>query len=283
MTHFYKIAGITVKVSAEDSIMYTDSEMLSPYLTDECENAVSFEFSLCDEMPKPHGEQIVHTGNVRVFSTPFGEQRYYGDVNFSFDGAGMCVTYEKDVITVKVKKNKFCQGINPHHILDSIMLEHLITMRGGVLLHSSFIKYKDSAILFTAPSGVGKSTQARLWCELEGAELINGDKSAVYTDEVCGIPFSGSSGVQLNKSAPPRAIVYLAQAKENSIKRLYGKEAFIHVWEGCVVNLWNQNDVIRAMDNVNDIITKIPIYYMSCTKDGSSVGFLNNILLKEAR
>jgi hypothetical protein len=37
------------------------------------------------------------------------------------------------------------------------------------------------------------------------------------------------------------------------------------------------------MDNVNDIITKIPIYYMSCTKDGSSVGFLNNILLKEAR
>ncbi len=283
MTYFYKIAGVTVKVSAEDSIMYTDSEVLSPYLTDEDENAVSFEFSLCDEMPEPVGKQIVHTGNVRVFSTPFGEQRYYGDITSSWHGAGMCVTSEKDVITVKVKRNQFCQSIKPHHVLDSMMLEHLIVERGGVLLHSSFIKYGDSAILFTAPSGVGKSTQARLWCELEGAELINGDKSAVYTDEVCGIPFSGSSGVQLNKSADPCAIVYLSQAKENSIERLYGKEAFIHIWEGCVVNLWNQNDVIRAMDNVNDIITKIPIYRMACTKDGTSVEFLKKNIFKDSK
>ncbi len=280
MTYFYKIAQITVKVSAPDGIMYTDSDVLTPYLTDETDDAKRFEFSLCNEMPEPSGKETVHTGNVRVFSAPFGEQRYYGDINSSWHGADMCVTCEDGYIRVLVKKSRFCQSITPHHVLDAMMLEHFVINRGGILLHSSFIKLGERAILFTAPSGVGKSTQARLWCELEGAELVNGDKSAVYTDTAYGIPFSGSSGVQLNKSASPLAIVYLSQAKENSIKRMYGREAFMKIWEGCVVNLWNQNDVVRAMDNVNDIIAKIPIFHMACTKDGTSVGFLKKVLFE---
>lgn len=278
MTYFYKIARITFKVSAPDSVMYTDSGILSPYLTDKTDCYESFEFSLCDEMPNPLGEETVHTGNVRVFSTPFGEQRYYGDVNASWMGASMCVIHETDSSRVLVKKNSFCRSIEPHHVLDCIMLEHFVINNGGVLLHSSFIEFGGGAILFTAPSGVGKSTQARLWCELEGAELVNGDKSAVYTDSVCGIPFSGSSGVQLNKSAKPLAIVYLSQAKENTARRLCGREAFVRLWEGCVVNLWNEKNVSTAMDTVNRIISEIPIYHLSCTKDGSSVGFLKNIL-----
>ncbi len=280
MTYFYKIAHITVKVSAPDCIMYTDSGVLSPYLTDKTDALYSFEFELCEELPKPIGDEIVHTGNVRVFSLDGGEARYFGDVNESWRGANMCVAFQGTLGKVTVKKSRFCQSITPHHVLDCMMLEHFLTGKDGILLHASFIKYGEKAILFTAPSGVGKSTQARLWCELEGAELINGDKAAVFKDVVCGVPFSGSSGVQLNKTAYPCAIVYLAQAKENTLQRLYGREAFVHIWEGCVVNLWNQNDVARAMDNVNDIITKIPIYRMPCTKDGTSVGFLKNILFQ---
>ena len=278
MTYFYKIARIAVKVSAPDDIIYTDSGVLSPYLTEKKNVSHSFEFALCEELPPPLGEETVHTGNIRVFGLPNGEQRYYGDINSSWRGANMCVSSSDGYISVLVKKSRFCQSITPSHVLDAMMLEHLVVNFGGVLLHSSFIKYQEGAILFTAPSGVGKSTQARLWCELEGAELVNGDKSAVYQDEACGVPFSGSSGVQQNKSAPPLAIVYLSQAGENSIKRLYGREAFMKIWEGCVVNLWNEKDVIAAMQNVSIITEKIPVYHLSCTKDGSSVGFLKNIL-----
>ena len=177
MTYFYKIAQITVKVSAPDGIMYTDSDVLTPYLTDETDDAKRFEFSLCNEMPEPSGKETVHTGNVRVFSAPFGEQRYYGDINSSWHGADMCVTCEDGYIRVLVKKSRFCQSITPHHVLDAMMLEHFVINRGGILLHSSFIKLGERAILFTAPSGVGKSTQARLWCELEGAELVDGTGS----------------------------------------------------------------------------------------------------------
>ncbi|WP_370839368.1 hypothetical protein [Intestinibacter bartlettii] len=35
---------------------------------------------------------------------------------------------------------------------------------------------KDKGILFSAPSGTGKSTQADLWEKYENAEIINGDR-----------------------------------------------------------------------------------------------------------
>ncbi len=280
MTYFYKFAKITVKVTADDSIMYADSGTLTPYLADETDDCASFEFSLCDEMPKPLGERLVQTGNVLVFSHGGGEQRYLGDTRASFEGANICVTSFGKYAKVAVKKSRFCRCITPNHVLDALMLEHFIINNGGILLHSSFIEYDGKAILFTAPSGVGKSTQARLWCELAGAELVNGDKSAVYTDVVCGIPFSGSSGVQHNMTVPVCAIVYIAQSKENTARRLYGREAFVHLWEGCVVDLWNQSDAEKAVDNVNHLVTQIPIYRMECTKDGTSVEFLKNILFK---
>lgn len=43
-----------------------------------------------------------------------------------------------------------------------ICLEHLLNMHHGFILHSSFIRWKGKGIVFTAPSGTGKSTQADL-------------------------------------------------------------------------------------------------------------------------
>ena len=46
-------------------------------------------------------------------------------------------------------------------------------------LHSSYIIYHDKAILFTGPSGIGKTTQAELWRDYQGAEIINGDVTLI--------------------------------------------------------------------------------------------------------
>lgn len=278
MTFFYEIAGVKLKVTSSDERMYTDSDVLTPYLSNTQKYDYSFEYKLCDELPAPVEKETVKLGNVRVFSSSDGEQRYYGDITESWQGASLCVALYNDRGEVFIKRGQFTKSITPHHVLDSIMLEHLITLKQGVLLHASFIKWDGRAVLFTAPSGVGKSTQARLWCESENAILVNGDKAAVFKDQICGVPFSGSSGVQLNESAPPCAIVYLTQAKENTIKRLYGREAFVRIWEGCVVNLWNEKDTDIAIKTVNDIISNIPVYQLACTKDGSSVQFLKENL-----
>ncbi len=72
---------------------------------------------------------------------------------------------------------------------------------------------KYGAVLFTAPSGTGKSTQAELWRKHRGASIINGDCTLIAEDDgvftAFGFPFSGTSGIFENRKAPIAAVVYL--------------------------------------------------------------------------
>ena len=92
--------------------------------------------------------------------------------------------------------------MNTKDILKNI--EQVLNSYNTFLLHSSFIKWKDKAILFTAPSGTGKSTQADLWEKYENAEIINGDRSGIRKMDgkwtAYGLPIAGSSGIYKNIS-----------------------------------------------------------------------------------
>ena len=58
-------------------------------------------------------------------------------------------------------------------------LERRMYQHNHYVLHSSYIVYHDQAILFTAPSGVGKSTQASLWQKYRNIKIINGDRTLI--------------------------------------------------------------------------------------------------------
>lgn len=49
------------------------------------------------------------------------------------------------------------------NILDAICMEQILNEKSTFILHSSYINFNGKAILFSAPSGAGKSTQADLW------------------------------------------------------------------------------------------------------------------------
>ena len=92
-------------------------------------------------------------------------------------------------------------------------LEKYLLKKGGLILHSSFIEWHNQGIVFTAPSGTGKSTQASLWQKYEHAKIINSDRSILYFNKnnilmSCGLPFCGSSNINLNKEFPLKAIVF---------------------------------------------------------------------------
>ena len=166
-------------------------------------------------------------------------------------------------------------------VLSAMESEHRIVGRGGFLLHASWVRWKDRAILFTAPSGTGKSTQAELWCRLRGAELINGDRAAVFageTPQVRGIPFSGSSGVGKNARMPLAAVVYLSQAPQTTIEPLRGFRAFRKLWEGCSINLWDRADVDSCAENVTRVLGQVPMFHLACTPDASAVRALEQRL-----
>ena len=155
-----------------------------------------------------------------------------------------------------------------------------VPMKQGVdiVLHASYIIWNGRAILFTAPSGTGKSTQA----EAKNVEIINGDR-AVLREKDGGmwsysLPFAGSSGICVNKSAPLRAVVVLTQAAENSVCELAPAEAIKHLYSQCALNRWNREEVEAVLGVLTKMVRKIRVVKLDCLPDQSAVEILSDYL-----
>lgn len=160
--------------------------------------------------------------------------------------------------------------------------ETVLLHENRLFLHAACVDTPLGGLLFSGPSGVGKSTQANLWTEYMGASLLNGDRPILSRDEMgwlaWGSPYAGSSHVHVNASVPVRAIVLLRQAPENSLRRLSGREAFTRVFAGVTVNSWDPWCMNRACDLVMELTAAVPVYELSCTPTKEAVDLLHAAL-----
>lgn len=151
-----------------------------------------------------------------------------------------------------------------------------------VILHSSFVRWKDMGILFTAPSGTGKSTQASLWEQYEKAETINGDKAAIRRREgrwkAYGLPIAGSSGIYRNESADIKCIVLLEQAKENSAEKVSPAEAFRFIYPEVMIHRWDRSFEEKASSLLLEMIAEIPVFKLKCNIEQGAVNELKQHL-----
>ena len=100
------------------------------------------------------------------------------------------------------------------------------------LFHGSAVAADAQAYIFTAKSGTGKSTHARLWRDLLGdrAVMVNDDKPLirVHADgsaTVYGTPWDGKHRLSSNIAVPVRAICILERSPENHIREITKAEA----------------------------------------------------------
>ena len=104
-----------------------------------------------------------------------------------------------------------------------------MTMRDGMPLHAAMVEKDGYGVVFLGPSGMGKSTQAKLWVEHQGADFIIGDRPGLRRIDGqwigFGMPWDGKDGIKQQKQVPIRALISLEQASENSIRRLTKQEA----------------------------------------------------------
>ncbi len=103
--------------------------------------------------------------------------------------------------------------------------------RDTLIFHGSAVAKDGRAYIFTAPSGTGKTTHARLWLEnIPGSYILNGDKPLLrITDEgvfACGTPWQGKERCGTNEMLPLEAICILERAQENRIERIDMKYAY---------------------------------------------------------
>lgn len=286
MERFYSIAGITWRIIIPEGWSYHDGGVLKEYLTDGTSWDRTLEIEIVDGLPAPEGGLVFADTGKLVYISGDVNLRYEGIVASGPGGAYQCIRRQGAHSLLQVERSAVRDRITQKMILNGIEAEHQVVQNGGFLLHASYIRCDDGAILFTAPSGTGKSTQAELWCRFRGAELINGDRAVVCMDAAtevplaCGVPYAGSSGVCKNQVMPLKAIVRLSQAPVTKIEKLTGIRAFRHVWEGCCVNTWNRDDMDRCMQTVMDTVQRIPVFHLACTPDESAVIALEEALKK---
>ena len=138
-----------------------------------------------------------------------------------------------------------------------------------LLFHCSAFSIDGTAYLFTAPSGTGKSTHARLWRQYFGNRVItvNDDKPllAVRKDGIIvyGTPYGGKENLQNNVSAKVGGIVVLHQAPENEIRRLSAKEAY-PVLLNQTYRCEQPQGLLHTMDLVG-LLSGLPVFSLGCT------------------
>lgn len=168
-------------------------------------------------------------------------------------------------------------------ILNMMGLEIVLLQHDSLLVHSSLIRVDGKAILFTAPSGTGKSTQADLWMKIERADILNGDRSALRKMgkqwTAYGLPYAGTSGIFRNASAPVAAIAVLRQAKSNRIRRLDIPESMRFIYPELTLHRWESESVDLAMNLLMGLLSQIPVFLLECLPDDGAVKTLKQELL----
>ena len=142
-----------------------------------------------------------------------------------------------------------------------------------LLAHASLVDYNGLGVMFTGPSGVGKTTQAQLWNKFLDADIINGDKVFVRKNDdefyAYGLPWRGSSEYCLNKKVPLKGIVVLRQSEGNRITRLALSAEMLmpHIF----LPHWDENAVSKALDTFDNLVNSVPVYLLECRPDEEAV------------
>lgn len=153
------------------------------------------------------------------------------------------------------------------------------------ILHSSYMVVNNQAVLFTAPSGTGKSTQADLWKKYQNASIINGDRTLIskkmnnfYAN---GWPICGSSEICLNESYPISAIVFLMQGKVNKIEKIPYQVSIKKFLQEITINYHNSEFVQNVLDFIDDVLRNIPVYQLTCDISEDAVKCLEKQLYED--
>jgi len=156
------------------------------------------------------------------------------------------------------------------HLLGTAFRNRIL-FNDGLVFHASSIIDEGRGLIFTAPSGTGKSTHAGLWEMYRNASVLNDDTPAIRLIDgkpfVFGSPWSGSSDKFLNAKAIVNAIFILEQAPMNSIRLLSRKETVVKLMPRIFMPYFSDELTEIAICNFERIIRDIPVYMLKCRPD----------------
>ena len=184
---------------------------------------------------------------------------------------------EKDYSKLCMNINEKCDKITFLELL-MVGFYSYMSLKDTILTHASAVECEGKGIVFTAASGVGKTTQAELWAKYKNAKILNGDKVFLKQEKdkihAWGSPWKGSSSYARNESAKLRAIVVLEQAEENSIQKLEGLDMLEYVVPHVFFPSWDTNCEQAVLTFLDKVLEETEVYLLKCRPDEEAVELL---------
>ncbi len=214
----------------------------------------------------------------------------YQLVNATSEECMLAFSVNPDWNRVEVMQDKTESG-------GSAFFEYLSQITPGVFLkhhlltfHAALVEYHGYAFALCADSGVGKTTRAHLWRDYKNALILNGDRAVCKRSSegwtAYGTPWSGTSGEQINRSAPLRAMVILERAdagkngdkEESIVRRLTPEEAFPRLFPHLLYPNWDENLVDIAFTELDYMLCEMPIFLFRSNPDAQAIDLLEEAL-----
>lgn len=281
------VAGVGITLKTMEPLPV--SERFQAFLSDTAVDGYLAEFREVPCLPEPEGPLVHKNERYEVYPDGAGGfARWYYDEMHGF------VRFARRTEAL-ASRRVLVEYIAPERELVTEMgncfafsgWEMLLLRERRLLLHAACVDTPCGGLLFSGPSGIGKSTQAGLWQKYAGARLINGDRPILQRTErgwlAWGSPYAGSSRWFVNESCPVRAIVMLDQAEQCSLRRLGMAEAFHAVFAGTTATSWDRACVLLDCELTEALIAEVPVYRLSCTPDAAAVELLRTELERGAR
>ena len=141
----------------------------------------------------------------------------------------------------------------------------------GFLMHASVVEKDGKAYAFSAPSGTGKSTHARLWREnIDGVHMINDDKPIIRLFDgipyACGTPWCGKHNLSENRLVPLQAICFLEQSPENAIESRRPEQEISKL----IAQVYRPSDarlMLKTLDLIDMALAHLSVYRMRCNME----------------
>jgi len=148
------------------------------------------------------------------------------------------------------------------------VIKNIVILYNGLCIHSSSLSYMNNGVIFSAPSGTGKSTHTRLWQKVfDGVEIINDDMPIIRKIDgvwnLCGSPWSGKTEINTNKRVPLKAVVFLERGEKNEIEEIKAPECVFKIIGQTLLPTYKE--LTKAvMANIASLVESVPVYRLKC-------------------
>lgn len=282
MNYDYYICGKHIRFSIPWRLKITAEA--KPFLTEsESQPDLPVNFLVVDSLPTPKAGGIWY---IDSYYLPDEQgQRVWHSAERG-NPPYCCVIWEKEShVTCYCLRGEEKQIIYTKNLIELIGLEFCLLRLEAFILHAALIDWQGKGILFCAPSGTGKSTQAALWQQYMGSKTLNGDRAGIRYDagvwKAWGIPFAGTSGIYCNESVPIHAVVLLGQGSNNILSAVPPSEAFKRMLPECNAQRWNAAFMDKLMGLLSAFACGVPVYRLECQPNLGAVEVLYKGILKE--